>query len=394
MTPAVFYSLYSLAIILLIFWIGKWVIHILAIVYAKYRLHRKTQLQPNEKGYPGVTILKPLMGVDPHLVSNLETFFTMNYPLYEIHFCIEDENDPAVDVAIKLQERFPNVTAKIFTGGSNIGVNPKINNMHNGYTNGNHPLILISDSGIRMKEDTLLDMVNHMKDDVGLVHQLPFTCDRGGFAGTLEKVYFGTAQARIYLAADLLGINCHTGMSTLVRKNLIDEVGGLEAFSNYLAEDYFLAKSLTDRGWKMTISSQPAWQNSGICEVSFFQARLRRWVKLRIAMVPLTLLFEPLSECLVLGAATSWAVYFILNWDPILFYLVHILVWFFCDWILLSLVQNGTLPFNKFDFVISWVFREACSPYLFIKALLNPRIKWRTRTYKLKWGGIAEECKV
>lgn len=39
-----------------------------------------------------------------------------------------------------------------------------------------------------VKEDTLLDMVNHMTDRTALVHQMPFTSDRSGFAGTLEKV--------------------------------------------------------------------------------------------------------------------------------------------------------------------------------------------------------------
>lgn len=39
-----------------------------------------------------------------------------------------------------------------------------------------------------MKKDTLLDMVLQMKEDVGLVHQMPFTCDRKGFPSTLEKV--------------------------------------------------------------------------------------------------------------------------------------------------------------------------------------------------------------
>jgi ceramide glucosyltransferase len=92
------------------------------------------------------------------------------------------------------------------------------------------------------------------------------------------QVYFGTAQARIYLAADLLRVNCHTGMSALIRKALIDEVGGIQAFSCYLAEDFFLAKSLKERGWRMCISSQPAWQNSGVCEINSFQARLTRSV--------------------------------------------------------------------------------------------------------------------
>jgi len=41
-----------------------------------------------------------------------------------------------------------------------------------------------------VKEDTLLDMVSCMTEDVGLVHQMPFTCDRDGFAATLEKVKF------------------------------------------------------------------------------------------------------------------------------------------------------------------------------------------------------------
>ena len=39
-----------------------------------------------------------------------------------------------------------------------------------------------------VEEDTLLDMVHSMKDDVALVHQMPFVCDRKGFPAVLEKV--------------------------------------------------------------------------------------------------------------------------------------------------------------------------------------------------------------
>ncbi|KDR09706.1 hypothetical protein L798_15636, partial [Zootermopsis nevadensis] len=361
--------------------------------FRKWKLHKKVSQLPCETPYPGVSILKPLMSVDPNLFSNLETFFTMNYPVYELLFCIEDESDPAVMVVMQLIKKYPSVTSRLFTGGSNVGVNPKINNMQPGFTAAKYELILISDSGIRMKEDTLLDMVSCMTEDVGLVHQMPFTCDRDGFAATLEKVYFGTAQARIYLVADFLQVNCHTGMSALMRKALINEVGGIEAFSCYLAEDFFLAKSLKERGWRMCVSSQPAWQNSGVCEINSFQARLTRWAKLRVAMVPHTILLEPLSECMVIGACASWAVSFLFRWDPLVFYLVHILVWFLLDWILLSIIQNGSLPFNKFDFVMGWLFRECSSPYLFLHALWDPAIRWRTRTYKLKWGGVAEELK-
>lgn len=60
-------------------------------------------------------------------------------------------------------------------------------------------------------------------------------------------MYFGTAHARIYLSADFCGINCPTGMSALMRKKLLDEVGGISHFGQYLAEDYFFARSFTDR---------------------------------------------------------------------------------------------------------------------------------------------------
>lgn len=173
------------------------------------------------------------------------------------------------------------------------------------------------------------------------------------------QIFFGTVQSRIYLSADFLGINCHTGMSCLLRKSVLDELGGISAFGCYLAEDFFIAKALTDRGWKMRISSQPALQNSGFCDIGSFQGRLTRWAKLRVAMVPTTILLEPLAECMIVGAFASWSVSFLFGWDSLVFYLIHILMWFLSDWILLSIVQVspdyllffGICPFSIIDFI-------------------------------------------
>lgn len=207
----------------------------------------------------------------------------------------------------------------------------------------------------------------------------------------LFQIFFGTIQSRIYLSADLLGINCHTGMSSIIRKNVLDEFGGLKAFGCYLAEDFFIAQAFIDHGWKLTVSSQPAWQNSGICDISTFQARLTRWAKLRVAMLPTVILLEPMSECMVIGALASWSVSVLFHWDALVFYLVHILMWLLSDWLMLSTVQNGTLPFNKFEFVVGWLLRECTGPYLFFNALWDPAIRWRERAFRLAWGGVAYE---
>ena len=59
------------------------------------------------------------------------------------------------------------------------------------------------------------------------------------------QVFFGTMQARNALSANSVGINCSTGMSSLVRKQIVEAAGGLAAFSKYLAEDHFIATETT-----------------------------------------------------------------------------------------------------------------------------------------------------
>ena len=280
-----------------------------------------------------------------------------------------------------------------------MGINPKINNLLPGYISSKHELILISDSRIRMKKDTLTDMVSHMTEKVGLVHQLPFTYEdnEGSLEGPsrlLEKIHFGTSFARMYLVANCVGLNCAVGMSSLVRKCILENAGGLQAFGKYLAEDFFIGQAVLDSGHKVRISSLPALQNAEQGTITSFHNRITRWTKLRNAMVPLASFCEPFSECILLGALTTWSVMVMFSWDPISFFFIHILVWFFMDCMLLLVIQDGFEPVNKFNFFVVWVYRELTVPYLYVMSLLSPDIKWGTRRFRLKLGGTVELCEV
>uniref|UniRef100_A0A4W3I362 ceramide glucosyltransferase n=1 Tax=Callorhinchus milii TaxID=7868 RepID=A0A4W3I362_CALMI len=357
------------------------------------RLHlnkKTTDKQPYSK-LPGVSLLKPLKGVDPNLINNLETFFELDYPKYEILLCVQDHDDPAIDVCKKLLGKYPNVDAKLFVGGKKVGINPKINNLMPGYEIAKYEFVWICDSGIRVNPDTLTDMANMMTEKVGLVHGLPYVADRQGFAATLEQVYFGTSHPRTYISANVTGFKCVTGMSCLMRKDVLDQAGGLIAFAQYIAEDYFMSKAIADRGWKFAMASQVAMQNSGSYSISLFQSRMIRWSKLRINMLPATIVCEPISECFVASLIIGWAVHHIFKWDIMVFFMCHCLAWFISDYIQLRGIQGGPLCFSKLDYAVAWFIRESMTIYIFLSALCDPTIRWRTGRYRLRCGGTAEE---
>lgn len=51
----------------------------------------------------------------------------------------------------------------------------------------------------------------------------------------------------MYILATLGRMNCANGMSWLVRRDALEQEGGLEIFNEYLAEDFFMSQALIDR---------------------------------------------------------------------------------------------------------------------------------------------------
>ncbi|XP_072021633.1 ceramide glucosyltransferase-like [Amphiura filiformis] len=375
---------FALEIMLLLF-------HFIGIIYAKYVLYQKPSVNMSKEELPGVSILKPLVGVDPHLQDNLETYFNINYPKYELLLCVQLEGDPCLQVVELLMTKYPDIDAQLFIGGNKIGENPKMNNIMPGYKASKYEIVLISDSGIQAYSDILIDMVARMGPKVGLVQGLPFCTDRKGFPAVLEKVYFGGALARVYISLSVLGINCVSGMSNLIRKCVLEEAGGLVEFAKYISEDFYMGEACVKSGYSMSLSYFPAMQNAGNPSLQSFRSRMVRWTTVRLATSPATLIFEPLSECLPLGFFVSWAGWYLFNVDPVLFFVCHILQWFFLDYLQLMALQREPITFSKFDYALAWTYREIMFIFYFLEGVFSKSVTWRTGSYRIKYGGYLEE---
>ena len=83
----------------------------------RYRLRPRSPLATaSRSSAPGVSILRPLKGLDTNLYENLESTFTQEYPNFEILFSVADEDDQALSVVRDLVAKYPNVQARIIIG--------------------------------------------------------------------------------------------------------------------------------------------------------------------------------------------------------------------------------------------------------------------------------------
>jgi ceramide glucosyltransferase len=80
----------------------------------KFLPSRLTSVPPASA--PGVTIIRPLCGLDSNLYNALESTMMLEYPKYEVIFALQDEKDEALPVIRMVMEKYPDVPARVIIG--------------------------------------------------------------------------------------------------------------------------------------------------------------------------------------------------------------------------------------------------------------------------------------
>jgi ceramide glucosyltransferase len=245
---------------------------------------------------PPVTILKPIAGLDDGLRANLESFMGLDYPEYEVIFCLQDPEDRALGIVTDVHRRHPRRT-RVLVGDYRGGFNPKVSNLIPGYDAAAHDLILISDANVRVRPQYLREAVSHMADPgVGLVHHLVRGTGGVTLGATLDNGYVNTFLVGAVALFDRLGISCVVGKSMLMRKSDLEKFGGLRAVEDYLAEDFALAARLELAGLRTVVSSSLVDRVAIRTGVREFVARYSRWGTLRHSISGPAYALEPLTN--------------------------------------------------------------------------------------------------
>lgn len=210
----------------------------------------------DDAALPGVTILKPLKGLDADIFENLSSFCWQDYPRYQIVFGVADAGDPAVRVVRRLQRQYPHVHIDLVVDSRAYGSNYKVSNLYNMYRAAEHDVIVIADSDIRVPADYLRRIVPPLEDpNVGVVTCLYRAVNTGGWPTLVESLFINTDFAPMVLVAGLIEKPTYAfGATMAVRRSTLEEIGGFLPLANYLADDYYLGHRIAESGYRLALS--------------------------------------------------------------------------------------------------------------------------------------------
>ena len=206
--------------------------------------------------HPAVTILKPICGLDRDAEHNLASFCQQDYPEYQIIFAVRDRLDPGIEVVEKIIQQFPDVDIQLVVSDRIIGANLKVSNLANAVTAAKHQILLIADSDIRVGPDYLQRVVQPLQDHNVAVVTCLYRSSAQGWVTTLEAI--GTATdfpTGVLVSNQMEGIKYAFGSTIVIRKQVLEEIGGFAVIADYLADDFQLGYLPAQAGYKVVLSN-------------------------------------------------------------------------------------------------------------------------------------------
>lgn len=269
------------------------------------------ELPPVAPALPGVSILKPLCGLDDELAQNLAAFAALDYPDFEVLLGLASTRDAAFPLARAAALRWPDRFRVVLQRGE-PGLNPKVNQLVTLAAAARHDIVAVSDSNVRVEPGYLEEVAALLADPaVGLVTH-PIRGEGAHALGSrLDALHLAAGvSAGTVAAARLAGKTLVVGKSMALRKKDLAALGGFAAYADVLAEDWAMGVAVAkELGKRVAIGHRPIANVSVDRPLGHFVKRYRRWAVLQRKSVgtPLYLCQLLLHVCFfaLLGAALT-----------------------------------------------------------------------------------------
>lgn len=234
----------------------------------------------------GVSILKPVRGVDPRMYAGLVSHCVQQYPgPYELVFGVSSIEDAAVGEIARLRAEYPKVSIHLVECPARLGTNGKVSNLVQMLPHARYEHVIVNDSDILVSPLYLERVMAGFGDmRVGLVTVPYVGRAEAGLWSRLEALGISTDFMAGVLTARKLEGGLHFGLgSTLATtKAALAAIGGFESLADQLADDYEMGARLSRAGYRVELAREtvattvPAYTLRGFCEHQLRWARSTR----------------------------------------------------------------------------------------------------------------------
>ena len=250
-------------------------------ILAAVRFFRSGRERRTDEFAPPVSLLKPVHGVDFASRINFASFCTQNYPEFEILFCVNNLDDPAVPLIRQAMKDFPERSIRILSNAPKIGSNQKVNNLVLLAREAKHEIIVQSDGDVRVSPDYLKNVVAEFAEPgVGVVSCFYRGIAEMNFWAEVEAVGAASDFFAGALVANLPGtVTFALGASVATTKTWLAKIGGYEALADLLADDYEIGNRVHKAGGKVLLSPEPVWTMYPAQTMKGFWQHQVRWAR-------------------------------------------------------------------------------------------------------------------
>lgn len=248
--------------------------------------------------WPELSVIVPVKGLDDGARVNFRSLFSQSYAgKLEIIFSLEDESDPAVTAIREIIAEYPDIESRIVFSGSGTKYRGKIHNLVEALKTSRGGSVLFVDSDVRMvSDDYFARFVEPLsREEVGLV-----TC----YQAVYSAKALGAGLIALMINAEMIGLfsslfvlrrfNLANGAILALRREVIDEIGGLTDLRNTILNDTAIARKVASLNKRIILTDRPACIHSQHSTVADWWRQVSRW---HIAMRS----YLPLHEYIVYG---------------------------------------------------------------------------------------------
>lgn len=244
---------------------------------------------------PGVSILKPLRGVDAHMYAGFVSHCQQTYTgPYELLFAVSSLDDPAVAEVTRLRVEYPNVSIQLVHCTERLGTNGKLSSLTQMLPHARYEHVIVNDSDILVSPQYLVRVMSAFADQgstrtgsgearrrVGLV-TVPYV-------GHAERTFFSIIEA-LGISTDFIpgvlaarslegGLRFGLGSTLATTKSALVSIGGFDVLVDQLADDYELGERLHHAGYRVELVPEVVGTAVGAYTFRGFFDHQLRWAR-------------------------------------------------------------------------------------------------------------------